>query len=372
MKLTDRQVRTAKPGRYQDGNGLTLLVKSTGSRSWCQRLVIRGHGRREMGLGSYPLVSLSEAREKALRNRRVARAGNDPRQTGSMDAPTFAEAARIVHDLHAPAISNERYRRQWLAQLEQYAFPILGTLPVNVITMQVCYAVIEPIWLTKPKTARELRQRIEKVFDWCKVQGYRPDNPANSGLKAALPPQNATVQHMASMHYRDVPEAIRVIRESESLDIVKLAVEFIILTAARTGMVRNAEWSEIDLDGRVWTIPASRMKTRKAFRIPLSDRAIEILQATGTSSGLIFQYRKKAMPEAKMLNALKASGFDATIHGFRSTIRVWCQESNIRDDVAEMVLAHSKRNAVEAAYARSDLFDERAEVMQQWAGYIGG
>lgn len=236
----------------------------------------------------------------------------------------------------------------------------------------VCYAVIEPIWLAKPKTARELRQRIEKVFDWCKVQGYRADNPANSGLKAALPPQNASVQHMASIHYRDVPEAIRVIRESDSLDIVKLAVEFIVLTAARTGMVRNAQWSEIDIDGRVWTIPAERMKTRKEFRIPLSDRAIQILKATGTNSGLIFQYRKKAMPEAKMLNALKASGFDATIHGFRSTFRVWSQETGIRDDVAEMVLAHSKKNAVEAAYARSDLFDERTSVMQEWADYIGG
>ena len=372
MKLkTDLQVRTAKPGRYQFGDGMTLLVKSGGSRSWCQRLVIQGV-RREMGLGAYPLVSLAEAREKALRNRRIARAGNDPRQSASVDAPTFAEAARIVHEIQAPSISNDRYRRQWLAQLEQYAFPILGSLPVDAITMQVCYAVIKPIWLSKPKTARELRQRIEKVFDWVKVQGYRLDNPANSGLKAALPAQNATVKRMASMPYRDVPLAVKAIREADTTANVRLAVEFLILTAARAEMVRSANWSEFDLDARTWTIPASRMKARQAFRVPLSARAIEILKATGSNrTGLVFPVRRKPMAEGTMLRALKESGFhDFTIHGFRSTVRVWCQETGVRDDVAEMMLAHGKTNAVEAAYARSELFDERRGLMDDWARYV--
>ena len=384
MKITqDRQARTAKPGRYQVGNGLTLLVKPNGSRYWCQRLTLRNGPRAtgrdtrvQMGLGRYPDVTLAEAREKALSNRRVARNGGDPRQSATPDVPTFAEAARIVHELHAPAISNARYRQQWITQLEQHAFPILGTLPVDAITMQVCFAVIEPIWLTKPKMARELRQRIEKVFDWCKVQGYRIDNPANSGLKAALPAQNATVKRMASMPYQEVPAAIPVIRNADKPAIVRLAVEFLILTAARSEMVRSATWSEFDLDARIWKIPAKRMKVKKGndFRIPLSDRAIEILKATGSNRrGLVFQDGGKVMPEGKMLGTLKESGFnDFTLHGMRSTVRVWCQENGIRDDVGEMMLAHGKTNAVEAAYARSELFDERVPVMQKWADFVTG
>ena len=370
QKLKARFIDTAPPGKYIDGHGLMLYVRESGTRQWVQRLVIQGV-RRELGLGGYPLVTLKQARNKAFENRRIARNGGDPREHQS-SAPTFAEAARTVHEIHGPAITNERYRRQWLTQLEQYAFPILGSLPVDVITMQVCYAVIEPIWLTKPKTARELRQRIEKVFDWVKVQGYRNDNPANSGLKAALPPQNVAVKNMPSMPYKDVPGAIRVIREADYPAHVRLAVEFLILTGARTEMVRNATWSEIDLTARTWTLSAKRMKARKGFRIPLSDRAIEILRATGSNrSGLVFRVGGKAMAEDKMLKALKASGFkDFTIHGFRSTVRVWCQETNKRDDVAEAMLAHGKSNAVEAAYARSDLFDERVTLMQQWADYV--
>ena len=375
-QLTATFVRdVAKPGKYIDGNGLMLYVRVTGknqriSRQWVQRIFIQGV-RRELGLGGYPLVTLKQARERAFENRSIARRGGDPRQSQSA-APTFAEAARIVHEIQAPSISNDRYRRQWLAQLEQYAFPILGSLPVDAITMQVCYAVIKPIWLSKPKTARELRQRIEKVFDWVKVQGYRLDNPANSGLKAALPPQNATVKRMASMPYRDVPLAVKAIRESDTTANVRLAVEFLILTAARAEMVRSAHWSEIDLESRTWTIPASRMKARQAFRVPLSDRAIEILRATGRNrTGLVFPVRRKAMAEGTMLRALKECGFgDFTIHGFRSTVRVWCQETGVRDDVAEMMLAHGKTNAVEAAYARSELFDERRGLMDEWARYV--
>ena len=373
QKLNSAFIRNAKPGKYTDGHGLMLWVQPSGTKQWVQRLVIQGK-RRDMGLGGFPLVTLAEARDKALANRRVARKGGDPRQSGTPDVPTFAEAARKVFDLHAPAISNERYRRQWIAQLEQYAFPFLGTLRVDAITMQACYAVIEPIWLSKPKMARELRQRVEKVFDWVMVQGYRNDNPANSGLKAALPPQNATVKRMASMPYQEVPAAIRVIREADQPANVRLAVEFLILTAARSEMVRGATWAEIDLTEKVWTIPASRMKVKKGedFRVPLSERAIQVLRETGSNrSGLVFPHRGKAMSDGKMLKLLKDSGFEEfTVHGFRSTVRVWCQENGIRDDVSEMILAHGKSNAVEAAYARSELFNERVSAMQQWADYL--
>ena len=369
LKLTDRQVRTAKPGRYQDGNGLTLLVKPSGSRSWCQRIVIQGI-RRDMGLGAYPIVTLQKARDKALDNRRIARSGGDPRKRQST-VPTFAEAARIVYDLRAPTITNERYRRQWISQLEQYAFPFLGTLPVDAITMQACYAVIEPIWLTKSKTARELRQRIETVFDWVKVQGYRLDNPANSGLKAALPPQTGSTKHHDALAYQDVPGAIRVIRESNKP--ARLAVEFAILTAARSGEVRGATWSEIDLTARTWTIPAARMKARRDHRVPLSARAIQILRETGSNrSGLVFRHRGKALSDTIMLRLIKDCGFDVTLHGFRSSFRDWCSDTGKAREVAEMALAHTVHNAVEAAYARSDLFDRRITLMAQWAEFAGG
>ena len=183
-KLTAAKVETLPSGRHIDAHGLMLVVQRSGSRSWIQRITIQGV-RRDMGLGGFPMVTLQEARDMAIENRRIARCGGDPRQSQST-APTFAEAARIGHGIQAPTISNERYRRQWIAQIEQYAFPFLGSLAVDAITMQACYAVIEPIWLTKPKTARELRQRIERVFDWVKVQGYRADNPANSGLQGSI------------------------------------------------------------------------------------------------------------------------------------------------------------------------------------------
>ena len=370
-KLTAAKIKTLPAGRHGDGQGLMLVVQRSGSRSWIQRIMIQGV-RRDIGLGGFPMVTLAQARDMAIENRMVARRGGDPRQSQSA-APTFEDAARKVHEVQSAAISNERYRKQWIKQLEDHAFPVLGTLPVDAITMQACYAVILPIWQSKPKTARELRQRIEKVFDWVRVQGYRADNPANSGLKAALPPQNASVQRMASMPYRDVPAAIPVIRESDHPANVKLAIEFLILTAARLEMVAGASWNEIDLDARTWTIPAKRMKIKNGgdFRIPLSNRAIEILEATGKNrTGLVFPVRGRKMAEGRMLEAFKTCGFEYTLHGFRSTARVWCQENGKRDDVAEMMLAHGKRNAVEAAYARSDLFNERVIVMQQWDDYL--
>ena len=370
LKLTDHQVRTAKPGRYQDGNGLTLLVKPSGSRSWCQRIVIQGT-RRDMGLGAYPLVTLQEARKQAFENRRIARSGGDPRKRQST-VPTFAEAAREVHDLHGPAITNERYRRQWLSELERHAFPILGSLRVDAITTPVCLAVLSPIWHSNPKLARQLRQRIERIMDWVIAHEYRQDNPANSALKAALPAQNGNGKHHDAMPYQDVPGAIRVIRESNKP--ARLAVEFAILTAARAGEVRGATWSEIDLDARTWTIPAARMKARRDHRVPLSARAIEILRATGSNrSELVFRHRNKPLSDTIMLRLIKDCGFDVTLHGFRSSFRDWCSEkTDVPREVAETALAHIVRNAVEAAYARSDLFDRRIPLMDEWAAFAGG
>ena len=367
-KLSAAFVKTAKPGKYTDGHGLMLWVKPSGSRSWVQRLIIQGK-RRDMGLGAYPLVTLAEARELAFQNRKVARAGGDPRQN-NRKVPTFEEAARIVHN--EQEISNERYRRQWLAELEQYAFPVLGSLRVDAITTPVCFAVLHPIWKSKPKLARQLRQRIERIMNVQIGKGYRTDNPANSALKDALGEQRAIVQHHAAMAYGDLPGALKAIQEADN-QVVARAVEFLIHTAVRTGNVRGADWSEIDLDSATWTIPASRMKvkTKGEHRVPLSARAIEILRATGENrTGLVFHHRGRTLSESSMLRLIKDCGFNVTNHGFRSSFRDWCSETGKSREDAEMALAHTIRNAVEAAYARSDLFERRRALMADWSAFL--
>ena len=374
-KLSAAKVRTiAKPGRYQDGNGLMLFVQSSGSRQWVQRIVIDGK-RRDIGLGGYPLVTLAEARAKAFGNRRVARSGGNPiRQSG---CPTFAEAARKVHAIHSPALRNAKYRQQWIDELERHAFPVLADLPVDAITMRHVMSVIEPIWHSKPKLAKQLRQRIEKIFDWIIVQGHRNDNPAGVALKAALPANgNGCANHHDALPHGEVAEAIKAVRDCDKPGIAKLAFEFLVLTATRSKEAREAQWSEIDLDSRTWTIQASRMKAGREHRVPLSDRAIKILEqardhvSTGKHTGLIFAHRGKVLGESTFLRMIKDCGFKVTAHGFRSSFRDWCSEcTSTSREVAEAALAHTIKNQTEAAYARSDLFDKRAKLMQQWADY---
>ena len=375
-KLSAAKVRTiAKPGRYHDGHGLMLVVQRSGSRQWIQRIVIDGK-RRDIGLGGYPLVTLAEAREKAFANRRVARSGGNPlRQSG---CPTFAEASRKVHTIHAPALRNAKYRQQWIDELERHAFPILANLPVDAITMRHVMSVIEPIWHSKPKLSKQLRQRIEKIMDWVIVEGHRNDNPAGVALKAALPANgNGCNNHHEALPHGEVGKAIDAIRGCDKPGIAKLACEFLILTAARSSEVREAQWSEIDLEARTWTVPAERMKANREHRVPLSDRAIEILNqarehvSIGKRTGLIFAQRGKVLSESTFLRMIKDCGYKVTAHGFRSSFRDWCSEcTDVSREVAEAALAHTIRNQVEAAYARSDLFDKRAKLMQQWADYV--
>ena len=370
-------VRTATtPGRYCDGHGLYLLVLPSGARCWVQRLVIHGR-RRELGLGGFPLVSLAEARETAFANRKLARSGGDPlvdkRRRQAM--PTFEEATIRVWEQQRSGWRSPGTVKDWLMSLRVYAFPHIGARAVGEVTMRDVLAVLTPIWHTKPTTARLVRQRIGAVMKWAVVMEYRLDNPAGEVLGQALGRQRAVVQHMRALPHGGVATAIQTVRESSASTPVKLAFEFLVLTAARPGEVRRATWDEIDREAAVWTIPGTRMKAQRAHRVPLSAPALEILDdATALDgTGLVFPSAQRGKPLQGMTlsKLLLRLGIAAVPHGFRSSFRDWAAEqTSARHDVIEAALAHVVRDSTVAAYARSDLFERRRQLMDNWAAYL--
>ena len=374
--LTPAFVRNvSRAGRYCDGNGLYLDVRPTGSRGWIQRLTIRGR-RTELGLGGYPLVSLKEAREKAFANRKLARDGGDPlsekRRAKSM--PTFAQAARKLRDQLSPGWRSPYHAQLWLKSMERHVFPRIGEMPVSEVTSADVIGVLTPIWHEKATTARKLRQRIRAVMQWAVAMELRPDNPCDR-IGPALGAQNYTVRRMKALPHREVASAIGKVWASGSKPVVKLAFELLVLTATRSGEVRGAAWTEIDLNDGAWTIPAGRSKTNREHRIPLSRRALEILEearALGRESPLVFpSLRGKPLDGTAFTRMLKRLGINAVPHGFRSSFRDWAaEETDHPREVAEAALAHVVRNQVEAAYRRTDLFDRRRRLMADWADYL--
>ena len=371
-------VRTAAPGRYCDGQGLYLFVQPSGTRSWVQRIAIRGR-RAEIGLGSTALVPLAEARAKALANRKIAREGGDPlaEKRRAATTPTFAAAAATVLAQKQAGWSNSRHESTWIRSLETYAFPRIGGRLVSEVTSADILEVLTPIWHEKAQTARRVRQRVRAVLEWAVAMELRPDNPCDR-IGPVLGPQRAPVQHMRALPHQDVPAAVVAVQTSGAAPVVKLAFEFLVLTAARWGEVRGAEWTEIDTSDGVWTIPATRMKAQRAHRVPLSRRAAEILEAARTlgdgSGPLVFPNRTGTpLPEKKLRRMLQDLSIAAVPHGFRSTFRDWAAErTNHPREVVEAALAHMVQNKVEAAYARSDLFERRRRLMDEWAAYVEG
>ena len=379
-KVTAVFVRTVKkPGRYGDGHGLYLLVTPTGARCWVQRLVIRGR-RRELGLGGFPLVTLAEAREKAFDNRRLARSGGDPLTEKRKDqgVPTFEEAAARVIDIHRPYWKGGgKSEAQWEHSLRQYVFPRLGRCSVSEITTADVLDVLTPMWPAKNVTARRVRQRIGAVMKWAVAQGYRGDNPAGDAIDAALPRNGLTKKHMKALPHGEVTGAVEAVRNSECSMVEKLAFEFLVLTACRSGEVLSAAWSEIDLEAREWNIPGERMKAKRPHRVPLSGRALEVLNGARTLSqdddgtGPVFPSTINGKPLPGMSKMLRALDIKAVPHGFRSSFRDWAAEqTNHSREVMEAALAHVVDNQTEAAYARSDLFDRRRKLMDDWAAYL--
>ena len=376
-------VKTVKaPGRYGDGrggHGVSLLVKvGSGGRvvkSWSQRLRVYGQPV-NLGLGAFPIVGLAEARTKAMANARAVAQGLDPRISTST-APTFRESADKVIALHA-ANWKDRSRAksvaQWQATLDIYAMPRLGNRPVDRITTADVMAVLLPIWNHKRETARRVRLRLSAIFKWAVAQGFRDDNPAGDAIGAALPKNGVQRQHQKALPHNEVAGALRTIRDTDAWPATKRALEFLVLTACRSGEVRGAMWSEVDLEGATWTVPAERMKAGKEHRVPLSDRALGVLDEARTltdGNGLIFpSQRGKVLSDAAVSQLVRTSNLEAVPHGFRSSFRDWCGDTGVAREVAEACLAHTIKNQVEAAYARSDLLERRRDVMQQWADYL--
>ena len=370
-------IRSAPPGRHADGNGLFLYVKPEGTRSWIQRLVIRGR-RREMGLGSIALVSLAEARELALANRKLARSGGDPLadKRRAAGVPTFAEAARRVVEQKRGGWRGRWHAQNWLRSLERYAFPRIGNRPVSEVNSADVLEILTPIWHKKAETARAVRQRVRMVLEWSIAMNLRNDNPCDR-IGPVLGPQNDIVTHRQALPHGEVAAAVEKARPSgAAAPAVGLAFEFLVLTAARSAEVRLATWDEMDAAGRVWTIAAGRMKAKREHRVPLCGRAVEILEAARTlgDGDLVFPMRSgRSIAASTLPKMLKYLGIVAVPHGFRSSFRDWAaEETDHPREVIEAALAHVVPNKVEAAYARSDLFERRRLLMDDWAAYLDG
>ena len=374
--LSAARVRTVKRvGRHADGNGLYLVVEPSGNKRWIQRLFIRGR-RTDLGLGGWPLVSLAEARERAIENRKTARSGGDPlAEKRNASVPTFSEAADRVIALNAPTWRHPKTEVQWRSSLKTYAYPYLADVPVDQIDGADVLAALSPIWTTKPETARRVRRRVSAIIKWSVASGYRHDNPAGDALSQVLPKTPKVARHFRAIHYSAVPGTLKSIRSSRALAASKLCLEFQVLTATRPGEARQAQWSEVDVGAMTWTIPAERMKAYREHRVPLSERAMEILAEARTldgGSGFVFPSRSgRPLSDMTHRKLLMTLGIDCVPHGFRSSFRDWAAEmTDAPHAVMEAALAHAVGNSTEAAYFRSDLFDRRRTLMTQWADYL--
>jgi integrase len=375
--LRARKVQTAKAGKYSDGGNLYLIVSPSGSRKWVLRFTWRGKAK-EMGLGSATAVGLADARERAAVARRKVAQGVNPIEDRKRDngIPTFGEIADSVRESLSAGFRNEKHKAQWKTTLETYASS-LRSKPVDSIVTDHVLAVLKPIWTAKAETASRLRGRIEKVLDAAKAKGFRDgENPARwrGHLDHLLPrPSKLARGHHAAMPYEEVAAFVSQLREREAT--AAFALEFCILTAARSGEVLGARWPEFDLDKKIWTVPANRMKAGREHRVPLSGRAVSILKqmAKVKSGDFVFpgQARNKPLSNMAMKMVLRRMNLDnVTVHGFRSSFRDWAGNvSNFPREITETALAHVVGDKAEQAYRRSDALEKRRKLMEAWAAY---
>ena len=369
-------------GLYRAGDTLYLYVGKNGSKSWIQRLKVNSK-RHDIGLGSFSLVTLAEAKEKALANRRLARieSRNPLAEKRKSQAPIFRDAATRTLEMLSPTWRSAKGAANWWARMEQHVFPRMGDIHVNEIDRAHVLAVLTPIWTSKPETGRKVRQGIKATLEWCQAHGFIEHNFAGDAISGALPSMPAVKENFRSLPYAEIPEALETIRASRSSVSAKACLEFVILTACRSGEARLAKWEEIDLEKRTWTIPASRMKAGKEHRQPLNDAALAVLEQAKfvhDGSDLIFPSptkKGKPLSDMSLTKMLRDMGLAerATVHGFRSTFRTWASENTNADHaVMELCLAHAVGSAVEQAYARSDLFTKRARLLAQWGSFVVG
>lgn len=375
-RLSATAVKAAtRPGRLGDGDGLYLVVTGSGTKSWMVRVQKQGT-RRDFGLGSASKVSLAMARERAREIRTWVELGLDPlfERRKAQGVPTFREATAKVLAQHRKTWRNEKHEGQWLRTLEVYVFPHLGNVQVNEITGPMIRNVLAEIWLAKPETARRVRQRIGTVLDWAYVSGYRDSEAPMRAISKGLPRQPKKEGHFAVMPYAKVPAFIPRLRERESYS--RLALEFAILTAARSGEVRMATIGEFDLEEKLWTIPKDRMKANREHVVPLCARAIRIIERCIElrirNCDLVFPGMKLRTPMSDMTltKLLREMKEPYTVHGFRSAFRDWVsEETSHQSDVAEAALAHVVKDKTEAAYRRGNLLEKRRLLMEEWAAY---
>lgn len=375
MPLSARKVETADTGRHGDGRGLFLYVKASGARSWVLRYQVQGR-RHDLGLGAYPDVTLAMAREKALKARQLIAAGGDPITVKRQAKPkTFHDAALELIESKRHGWKNAKHAAQWTSTLETYVFPRIGAMQIANVTTADVVGALKPIWSQKPETANRVRQRVEAVLDYASALGIREgDNPARwrGHLDHLLPKPKKVkaVKHHPALPHADIADFMADL--SNRTGVAARALGFTILTAARSGETRGMTWAEIDLQNKIWTIPAQRMKAGKEHRVPLTADMITQLGPTRDDDALVFESQTKAsrpISDMSMTALLRRLGRkDITVHGFRSTFRDWAGETTgFAREVIEAALAHGIKDKSEAAYARSDLFDKRRKLMEAWS-----
>lgn len=376
-RLTATEVKSlTEAGRYNDGDGLILNVAPGGSKSWILRVQFEGK-RRDIGLGSTKVLTLAEARTKSHEYRRLIAQGIDPvaeKKKEKVTIPTFRVAAEQVHAEHKASWKNGKHQAQWITTLETYAFPFIRDRLVNDIEGPQIRKALLPIWLSKPETARRVRQRIGAVLDWAYVNGFRDSEAPMRSLSKGLPRQPKGDGHFAAMPYTEIPAFMKKLRERSSVG--RLAMEVLILTAARSGEVRGATWSEFDLDKAMWSIPATRMKMGRPHLVPLAPQVLQAIERAKAFSApctdLVFpgMKPKRPMSDMTLLRILRDMDTGVTVHGFRSAFRDWvADKTNYPGEVAEAALAHTNTNRVEAAYRRTDFLEKRKALMADWAAY---
>lgn len=392
-KLNPKQIdNLSEAGTYEDGEGLRLVVKNTGRKSWVFRYQLAGK-RREMGIGAYPDVTLKAARVAAAQQRSLLASGSDPlaardteraalraaQQAEAAKAITFADVAVDYINAHRAGWKSAKHAQQWQNTLDTYAHPIIGTLPAQDVTTSHVLAVLQPIWTSKPETASRVRNRIELVLDAAKARHLRDgENPARwrGHLDKLLPRRSKVraVKSHAAMPWTDLPAFMNNLAKLQASSA--RALELTILTACRTSEVLNARWDEIDLEARTWTIPVERMKSGKAHRVPLSDAALAVLNGLPriVNTPYLFPGTRKGKPLSNLAMTMtmrRMGKGHLTVHGFRSSFRDWAAErTNYPREVCELALAHKIADAAEAAYWRSDIFEKRCGLMSDWARHI--
>ena len=382
-KLTSLKIKhLEKAGRYQDGNGLIFIVNNKQSKSWVYRFQLDGK-RRDMGLGKYPTISLSEARKLRDNAAKLISSGIDPIEYRKAQnyainkAKTFEQLATEFIEMKRPEWKNAKHAQQWTNTLQYYAYPLIGGMDIPSITTPIVKLMLEPIWLAKPETATRVRSRVENIIDYGIALGYSDKaNPAALKVVSKILPANPKskrVKHFSAMPYSDIPEFWQALSKNNTISAN--ALKFTILTACRTNEAISANVSEFK-DG-LWILPQSRTKSGREHRVPLSKQAISLMDNLPVINGFLFpsaHYKSDHISNMAMLKFLKSDmGLNFTVHGFRSTFRDWVEEKTDYDSrLAEACLAHAVKDKTEAAYQRGDLLEKRRVLMQAWADYLTG